>query len=258
MVVLSAETNAILEKDFSIHLPYGRKNYLYVLFKADTMVYIGDGFVFVRAGTGILYDKNEIQSYYCCDAVQFNHDFLFFDTENAYEDLIIADIPKGKPFFHAFPENLSNALENIKTEAINTSKYQKEILSNSGMNFIYKLLRDINLTLQNNNLKRHFSDFDKLRKEIYQYPNIKYSVETASAKLYLSRHYFMHLYKEFFGVTFANDIINARIEMAKKLLVSSNMKIFEIAEKCGYESAEHFIRQFSKITGDTPHKFKNK
>ncbi len=68
----------------------------------------------------------------------------------------------------------------------------------------------------------------------------------------------MHLYKEFFGITFANDIINARIEMAKKLLVTSNMKIFEIAKKCGYESTEHFIRQFSKITGETPHKFKNK
>ncbi len=258
MIILSVETNAVLGKDFSIHLKDGRKNLLYVLLKADTMVYSEGEYVFVKAGTGILYDKNKVQSYYCCDETEFNHDFLLFDTENAYEDLIVSEIPKGKPFIHAFPDSLSDALNDIKSEVMNTSKYQKEILSNNGMNFIYKLLNDINFTVQNNNFKRNYFNFNSLRNEIYKYPNAKYSVESAANRLYLSRHYFMHLYKEFFGITFANDIINARIEMAKKLLISSNLKIFEIAEKCGYENTEHFIRQFSKNMGETPHKFRNK
>ena len=35
------------------------------------------------------------------------------------------------------------------------------------------------------------------------------------------------------------------------MLRYSNKSIYDIAEECGYNSAEHFIRQFKKVTGMT-------
>jgi YesN/AraC family two-component response regulator len=56
-----------------------------------------------------------------------------------------------------------------------------------------------------------------------------------------------------------NDVICARIDAAKVLLVSSpDTSVTELAEKLGYKNPYHFIRQFKKITGITPGAYRNK
>ena len=63
---------------------------------------------------------------------------------------------------------------------------------------------------------------------------------------------FFKLYKTTFGVSPTNDLINARIESAKNLLLTTELKIDEIAERHGYDNTTHFIRQFKSIVGVTP------
>ena len=55
-----------------------------------------------------------------------------------------------------------------------------------------------------------------------------------------------------------NDVIRARVSAAKKMLRHSDMKISTISEKCGYKNVEHFTRQFKKLTGMAPSKFRQK
>jgi AraC-like DNA-binding protein len=95
-----------------------------------------------------------------------------------------------------------------------------------------------------------------LRSLIYQDPQTPWSVEKMCQKVCLSRSYFQHLYKNFFSISFSNDLINARINFAKKLLVSTMLNINEISEKCGYANVEHFIRQFKKKKGVSPKHFR--
>lgn len=59
------------------------------------------------------------------------------------------------------------------------------------------------------------------------------------------------MYKRTFQVSISADIINAPIEMAKRLL-SEEMTITETAELCGYSSDVYFMHQFKKGTGMTP------
>ena len=51
--------------------------------------------------------------------------------------------------------------------------------------------------------------------------------------------------------------MNYRIEMAKKLLASSGLKIYEVAEKVGFENPYYFSKVFRDITGMTCKEFKN-
>ena len=68
----------------------------------------------------------------------------------------------------------------------------------------------------------------------------------------MSVSYFQHIYKALYGVPVTRDLIIARIEYAIYLLRSRNLSIAEAASVCGYETIEHFNRQFKKEKGCSP------
>ena len=55
-----------------------------------------------------------------------------------------------------------------------------------------------------------------------------------------------------------SSVIRARISFAKSLLISTDMTVAAIAEKCGYNSTVHFSRQFRRETGYTPGEWKKR
>jgi YesN/AraC family two-component response regulator len=54
---------------------------------------------------------------------------------------------------------------------------------------------------------------------------------------------------------FMQYLTRIRIEQAQKVLMTSNLRIYEIAEKVGYTSPEHFSRSFKEIVGQSPKEF---
>ena len=66
---------------------------------------------------------------------------------------------------------------------------------------------------------------------------------------------FYAVYKNEFGVSPINDLIEARIHLAKSYLSSGEYSVSAAAEKLGYSSTYHFIRQFTKCVGVSPGKF---
>ncbi|NSW89667.1 MAG: helix-turn-helix domain-containing protein [Firmicutes bacterium] len=59
------------------------------------------------------------------------------------------------------------------------------------------------------------------------------------------------------GVRIKEYISLLRLEKAKKLLTTTNMKMTEISEKVGYANVEHFSRVFKKYIGVSPILYKN-
>ncbi len=259
MIIRSAASSSVGYKNFSVHFPKGRGHYLYVLFRSKTMLYVDGEYIPVQAGTGIFYDKNQFQSYYGCDETEFNHDYVFFDLDNEIEKNVFSNIPLGKPMFHVNSTYITNIISLIEQEKYLPSQNAKDILSSLGLAFLYKASEEID-DLSDNDSRRYnqYAAFYRLRDDIYKKPALNWSIEYAANKLFLSRFYFQSLYKQFFKTTFQKDLICARISRAKKLLLYSNNKIYEIAEMCGYKNVEHFTRQFRKQVGVTPKEFKNK
>ena len=61
------------------------------------------------------------------------------------------------------------------------------------------------------------------------------------------------------GLNFSAYIRNYRIGKAKQLLVSGNMKVYEVAEEVGYQDSKYFSRVFRQVTGQKPDEYrKNK
>lgn len=57
------------------------------------------------------------------------------------------------------------------------------------------------------------------------------------------------------GENITDFIARTRIQEAKKLLMETNLRTYEIAEKTGYANVETFCRAFRKITGTSPRQF---
>lgn len=72
----------------------------------------------------------------------------------------------------------------------------------------------------------------------------------------ISKSYLSLLFKQETGINFSTFLTNYRVEMAKKLLISSNDKIYEIAEKVGFENPYYFSKVFRGITGMSCKDFK--
>ncbi|WP_442603007.1 response regulator [Paenibacillus sp. KN14-4R] len=72
----------------------------------------------------------------------------------------------------------------------------------------------------------------------------------------LSESHFSHMFSKETGGTFTDFLTKTRVERAKELIATTNMKVYEIAEKVGYTNTEHFSRVFKKVTGFSPAHFK--
>ena len=86
--------------------------------------------------------------------------------------------------------------------------------------------------------------------------NQKHTVKFMADGVGLSESRFFSVYKSFFGISPMDDLINARIDLAKNLLSGSDKKIYAIAQELGYAEVTHFIRQFKKRTGISPSKYR--
>ncbi|MBQ8533384.1 MAG: helix-turn-helix transcriptional regulator [Clostridia bacterium] len=95
-----------------------------------------------------------------------------------------------------------------------------------------------------------------VRHNVMTHISKRWTVEEMARFANLSPSRFHTLYKDFFGISPINDLINTRVATSKGLLENSSMQINQIAEYLGYTNPFHFIRQFKKLEGITPSEYR--
>ena len=103
--------------------------------------------------------------------------------------------------------------------------------------------------------KSNYTDYKeqiyRLRRNIISDPQKNWGVDKMARDMGISRSHLQRLYKQMFSVSVKDDVITARIKRAMQLLAHTNMRVQEIAEMCGYNNDNHFMRQFKEKTGLT-------
>ena len=72
----------------------------------------------------------------------------------------------------------------------------------------------------------------------------------------LSPSRFSAVYREQFDISPIEDLIQARMDTARKRLTDTNISIRDLAENLGYRNVTHFCRQFKQMTGQTPKQYR--
>lgn len=83
-----------------------------------------------------------------------------------------------------------------------------------------------------------------------------FSLSYLANALSLSSSYLSSLFKTLYGTTFQNYMITARLDRAKILLLSTDMKVYEIAAAVGFEDPNYFSAAFKKQFGASPNRYK--
>ncbi|WP_426348535.1 response regulator [Alloiococcus sp. CFN-8] len=109
----------------------------------------------------------------------------------------------------------------------------------------------------NNRVIEYDSNKDKsIIREIEEYIQNNYqkniSINSIASAVYLTPQYLCKLYKKETGKTVNDFITQVRIEASKALLRDRRYKLYEIAERIGYNDANYYARVFKKITGLNP------
>lgn len=84
------------------------------------------------------------------------------------------------------------------------------------------------------------------------------SLSDAAEVSQVSSSYLSLIFKQETGVNFSSYLTDYRMEIAKKMLVTTNKKIYEIAEEVGFSSPYYFSKVFKEYTGMTCKEYKDK
>ncbi len=80
----------------------------------------------------------------------------------------------------------------------------------------------------------------------------KLSLNDIASVFNISPNYLSLLFKKYNDTGFSEYISQMKIARAKELMAEGNLKIYEIADQLGFESAFYFSKVFKKVTGYTP------
>lgn len=84
------------------------------------------------------------------------------------------------------------------------------------------------------------------------------NLKSIAAKFYMNPVYLGQLFKKTYGMYFNEFLLQLRVTEAKKLLRQTDLRVYEIAEKIGFNNADYFVTQFEKSEGITPTEYRNK
>lgn len=73
-----------------------------------------------------------------------------------------------------------------------------------------------------------------------------------------SSGYLSRIFRQEIGMSIHDYVAQTRMNLAKEMLVNTNLKIYEVAENCGYENTTYFIKIFRISTGITPQDYRLK
>ena len=82
------------------------------------------------------------------------------------------------------------------------------------------------------------------------------SIEEIAKSLNISYYYMCHFFKKNTGISVNSFRNRKRIEKAIKMLFATDLKISDIALKCGFNNTSYFTEVFTKLTGFAPTSFK--
>nr|WP_275446123.1 response regulator [Paenibacillus sp. ACRSA] len=91
-------------------------------------------------------------------------------------------------------------------------------------------------------------------KEHYADPEL--SIQKVCGHLHISSGYFCGIFKKEVQLTFLQYVMQIRMEAAKELLRSSELKAFQIAERVGFAEPNYFSFCFKKHTGISPKEYR--
>lgn len=180
-----------------------------------------------------------------CDKEQFINDWIYFEAVGETVDLpfnVVLRTDSG--------EEIGKLIESIIKEERVRDEYSKRLISDMILRLLVILRRATTKSgaVQASDISR----FREARSHILAHPGERWTLASMAATTGYSVSRFCALYSEYFGKSPMDELLEFRLEMAKRMLTFDTYKIGDIASMCGFSSIHYFSRFFKMRTGVSP------
>lgn len=101
------------------------------------------------------------------------------------------------------------------------------------------------------NSKEERQIIKKVKQIINERLHQEISLQSIAEEVHMNHQYLSVLFKNETGSNFSEYVTQSRMNKAKQFLKDTNLKIYEIANLCGYASSKHFMGVFKQTFGVT-------
>jgi Response regulator containing CheY-like receiver domain and AraC-type DNA-binding domain len=143
-------------------------------------------------------------------------------------------------------------------ESLQEKDYLKGVLTAYTRTEMYEILMKYGDEICDRRMKEGISNYTINR--TLEYIRIHYkegiSLEKTAEVLNITPEYLSMLFKREMGMNFSVFLKKFRISHAKRLLKTTDMKIYEVAQECGYSNSNYFTKVFKEVTGISPAEYR--
>lgn len=236
--------------------PAVRPNYLiHLIIEGKGRYLAGDECYELEKGQGFLIEP-EVQTFYQADEEEpWSYMWVAFDGTRVKEYLSGIGLGQGKITFCC--EHISDIkvmLFNIMEK--NTYSVENDFLRQS---FLYAFFAALSRNLTVDFLSKNESENVYVRKAVEYIQNNffkKMHISDIADFVGVSRGYLHKLFIRSLSQSPQEYLINYRLTRGAELLTGSRLPVETVAQSCGYEDPLVFAKQFKKLTGKTPTRYR--
>jgi AraC-like DNA-binding protein len=241
-------------RGFVVDRPQGSGDVVFLHFLTPIRLLSAAGRRVEKPGACILYTPPHPQ-WYTAVADGFNHDWFHLSGKDMLTVLKRYGLPRNTVFHPPHTEFIAGDLSEIQREKWRGDTHWVAAVALRLHLFFLRLSRatqdaeDGGRTAYKAGL---LEIFRALRVRLHEDPSHPWNVPAMAKEMQLSVSRFAVLYHEFFGVSPAQELIKLRLDKAGWLLMSTNMRVADIAYESGFRNIHYFSRLFRRRLGCTP------
>ncbi len=237
---------------FYIDREKGHGDFTFLHFYNSVEILLDGKLIKTEPHSVILYDRTTPQ-YYRSEGTLL-HDWFHFDGSE--EEMELRIIQMNQIYYPNHCQYITETVAELEREFMGNRLHANRLLDFKLKELFIKLERDIAGNENEPVEPEYIQTFRCLRGEVFSTMEREWSVSEMAKKVNLSESHFHMLYKKIYGTTPTADLIHAKMNSAKNMLLYDNKRIDDIALALGYKNTTHFIRQFKGMIGRTPTEYR--
>lgn len=166
----------------------------------------------------------------------------------------------GQPVFRITDVGRINEIWQQIFEVAGSADYIRDMKINEGLNSLLTILMNYswNREAQENAKQSGKRNLTDVRRFLDEHFAEHITLDKLAEDFYINKFYLTRVFREQYGVTINNYLLQLRITKAKQLLRFTDEKIEEIGFDCGLGAATYFSRAFKQVEGISPREYRMK
>lgn len=251
--------NSNENNNFVINRPNGSGDFLFLFFTTPVSLLLNGQMVTTKPDAIVLFQPDYPQ-HYSNTTDGFINDWFHVSGDDFEAFIRNLGLPLNCPFYVDQSLFIREFIRSLELEHKMKDFSYTENIHAQLTSFLIHLTRTYhrqgNYTI-NPYLAELKEQFRYIRSQILTHYQDPWNLEEMAQLAKLSRSRFCVLYKEFFQVSPKEDLLTERFNMAKYLLLTTHLSVQEVSAKVGYTNMYHFNKQFKKLFGLPPGRYRH-